>query len=331
VPFVIALVVGLALTPLARWAGLSLGIVDRPAGDELKIHAEPISLLGGVATVASALAAQLLVRGGLPWPVVAAVVMSLAIGLLDDRLQLPALLRVALIGGAGVILVAGNMGIDGVGLAVGVGVIILVLACANAVNIIDGQDGLAGGVAAIAGLGVAAVLALHGDDEGASLGLALAGGLAAFLVWNRPPARIFLGDGGAYAVGTLLAVLAARAAEADGLRGLLAAGAALGIPAFEVAFSVGRRLTSSANLAGGDRLHSYDLVAARWGRTASTVTFWALGAVCAAGAILVSFLPVLAGAFVLGIGVLLAAWWGVWLWSRRSLAREGPPASQDPG
>ena len=327
----IALVVGLALTPLARWAGLSLGIVDRPAGDELKIHAEPISLLGGVATVTSAVAAQLLVRGGLPWPVVAAVVMSLAVGLLDDRFQLPAILRVALIGGAGAILVAGNVGIDRLGLTAGVGVILLVLACANSVNIIDGQDGLAGGVAATAGLGVAAVLALHGDGEGASLGLALAGGLAAFLVWNRPPARIFLGDGGAYAVGTLLAVLAARAVEADGLRGLLAAGAALGILAFEVAFSVGRRLASGKHLAGGDRLHSYDLMAGRWGRITSTVTFWVLGAVCAAAAILVSSLPVLAGALLLGIGVVPAAWWGVWLWSRRPLAREGPPASQDPG
>jgi UDP-GlcNAc:undecaprenyl-phosphate GlcNAc-1-phosphate transferase len=331
VPFVIALVVGLALTPLARWAGLALGIVDRPSGDELKIHAEPISLLGGVATVTSAVAAQLLVRGGLPWPVVAAVVMSLAVGLLDDRFQLPAILRVALIGGAGAILVAGNVGIDRLGLAAGVGVILLVLACANSVNIIDGQDGLAGGVAATAGLGVAAVLALHGDGEGASLGLALAGGLAAFLVWNRPPARIFLGDGGAYAVGTLLAVLAARAVEADGLRGLLAAGAALGILAFEVAFSVGRRLASGKHLAGGDRLHSYDLMAGRWGRITSTVTFWVLGAVCAAAAILVSSLPVLAGALLLGIGVVPAAWWGVWLWSRRPLAREGPPASQDPG
>jgi UDP-GlcNAc:undecaprenyl-phosphate GlcNAc-1-phosphate transferase len=331
VPFVIALAVGLALTPLARWAGLALGIVDRPSGDELKIHAEPISLLGGVATVTSAVAAQLLVRGGLPWPVVAAVVMSLAVGLLDDRFQLPAILRVALIGGAGAILVAGNVGIDRLGLAAGVGVILLVLACANSVNIIDGQDGLAGGVAATAGLGVAAVLALHGDGEGASLGLALAGGLAAFLVWNRPPARIFLGDGGAYAVGTLLAVLAARAVEADGLRGLLAAGAALGILAFEVAFSVGRRLASGKHLAGGDRLHSYDLMAGRWGRITSTVTFWVLGAVCAAAAILVSSLPVLAGALLLGIGVVPAAWWGVWLWSRRPLAREGPPASQDPG
>jgi len=331
VPFVIAFAVGLALMPLARWAGLALGIVDKPSGDDLKIHAKPISLLGGLATIASALAAQMLVGGGFAWPVVAAAVMALAVGLLDDLFRLPPILRVALIGGVGAILVAGNVGIDRLGLAAGVGVILLVLACANAVNIIDGQDGLAGGVAAVAGLGIAAVLALRGDGEGTSLGLALAGGLAAFLVWNRPPARIFLGDGGAYAVGMLLAVLAARAVEAGDLRGLLAAGAALGILAFEVAFSIGRRVTSGARLAGGDRLHSYDLVAARWGRTGSTLTFWALGAVCAAGAILVSSLPVLAGALLLGIGVVPAAWWGVWLWSRRPLAREGPPASQDPG
>jgi UDP-GlcNAc:undecaprenyl-phosphate/decaprenyl-phosphate GlcNAc-1-phosphate transferase len=324
VPFVIALAVGLALTPLARWAGLALGIVDRPAGDDLKIHAEPISLLGGVASITSAMAAQLLVRRGLPWPVVAAVVMSLAVGLLDDRFQLPALLRVALIGGAGVILVAGNVGIDGIGLAVGVGVILLVLACANAVNIVDGQDGLAGGVAAVAGLGAAGVLALLDDGVGASLGLALGGALVAFLVWNRPPARIFLGDGGAYAVGTILAVLAVRAAEAGGLRGLLAVGAALGILAFEVGFSVIRRLMSGADLAGGDRLHSYDLAASLWGRTGSTLTFWALGTLCAAAALAVAILPLLAGALLLGTGLLLGASWGVWLWSKAASGARGP-------
>jgi UDP-GlcNAc:undecaprenyl-phosphate GlcNAc-1-phosphate transferase len=323
VPFVIAFGLGLALTPLARWAGLAIGFVDRPAGDELKIHAEPISLLGGVATIASAIAAQTLVGGWLPWPVVAAVGIALAVGLLDDLVRLPPILRVALIGGAGLILVVGNGGFDGLGVAAGVGVVLLVLACANAVNIIDGQDGLAGGVVAIASLGAAAVLALLGDETGASLGLALAGGLVAFLAWNRPPARIFLGDGGAYAVGTLLAVLAARAAETGTLRGLLAAGAALGILAFEVGFSVVRRLMSGADLAGGDRLHSYDLAAYLWGRTGSTLTFWALGTLCAAAALAVVIMPLPAGALLLGTGLLLGASWGVWLWSKAGSGARG--------
>lgn len=329
VPFVIAFAVGLLLTPVAQWAGMVLGIVDRPV-DDLKIHARPTSILGGVATVGSTFVTLAIVGDGPAWPVVATVGLSLAVGLADDLLQLPAWLRVGLIAAAAAILVVGGLGLGPFGIATSVGVILLVLACANAVNIIDGQDGLAGGVSAIAALGAAAVLALNGDEEGAALGLALAGSLMAFLVWNRPPARIFLGDGGAYAVGALLAVLAVRATEAGGLGGLLSVGAALGILAFEVCFSVGRRVTSGARLAGGDRLHSYDLLAARVGRGRSTLTVWALGAVCAGGATLVSRLPAAWGVVLLGTGVLLAGWWGFWLWSGRSRREDGSPTVARP-
>ncbi|MGH3452391.1 MAG: glycosyltransferase family 4 protein [Haloechinothrix sp.] len=321
--FVIALSVGLLLTPAARRLGLGLGIVDRPTGDELKIHPHPTSLLGGAATITSVVLAQLLGGGRLSWSVAAAVGVSLLVGLLDDVVSLRPMLRVALIAASGGILAAGVIEAEGLTTALGLGVILLVVACANAVNIVDGQDGLAGGIAALAGLGTAGVLALLGDRVGASLGLSLAGALVAFLVWNRPPARIFLGDGGAYAVGTILAVLAVRAAEAGGLRGLLAVGAALGILAFEVGFSVIRRVVSGADLAGGDRLHSYDLAAYRWGRTGSTLTFWALGTLCAAAALAIAILPLLAGALLLGTGLLLAASWGVWLWSKAASGARG--------
>jgi UDP-GlcNAc:undecaprenyl-phosphate GlcNAc-1-phosphate transferase len=320
VPFLTSFLLGLVLTPIARWVGFAVGLVDRPTGDELKIHREPIPLLGGVAAIAGAFAAQALWGGWLPWAVLAAGGIALAVGLLDDVWPLPPILRVGLIGGVGAILLVGP-GFERFGVAGSAGLILLVLACANAVNITDGQDGLAGGVTAISSLGLAAILALSGDGAGSSLGLALAGGLIAFLLWNRPPARIFLGDGGAYAVGTLLAVLAARAVDVGGLRGLLAAGAVLGVLAFEVAFSVGRRLVAGDQLAGGDRLHSYDLLASRWGRTPSTLAFWALAAVCAAGAVVVSSLPPAAGAFLLGAGVVFTAWWGVWLWRRRPLSK----------
>jgi UDP-GlcNAc:undecaprenyl-phosphate/decaprenyl-phosphate GlcNAc-1-phosphate transferase len=323
VSFVIALSVGLVLTPAARWAGLALGIVDRPIGDELKIHSRPTSLLGGVAAITSVVLAEGLVGRRFSWFVAAAVGLSLLVGLLDDVFSLRPILRVALIAAAGGILAAGSVDAEGVGVVLALGVILLVLACDNAVNIVDGQDGLAGGVAALAALGAAGVLALLGDGVGASLGLALAGALLAFLVWNRPPARIFLGDGGAYAVGTLLAVLAVRAAQAGGFRGLLAVGAALGILAFEVGFSVVRRLVSGAQLAGGDRLHSYDLAAYLWGRTGSTLTFWALGTLCAAAALAVAILPLLAGALLLGTGLLLGGAWGIWLRSKAASGARG--------
>ena len=92
------------------------------------------------------------------------------------------------------------------------GLVLATVACCNAVNMVDGQDGLAAGLGAIAALGLAAVL-----DREASRPPSpwrWRGRWLGFLVWNRPTARIFLGDGGAYAVGVLLAASAAQATSA---------------------------------------------------------------------------------------------------------------------
>jgi hypothetical protein len=86
--------------------------------------------------------------------------------------------------------------------------LLLVVVCANAVNIIDGQDGLAGGLAVVAALAVSVLVSAAGLSTVALTALAVAGALVGFLVWNRPPARIFLGNGGAYGVGALLGILA---------------------------------------------------------------------------------------------------------------------------
>ncbi len=152
--------------------------------------------------------------------------------------------------------------------------VLATVACCNAVNMVDGQDGLAAGLGAIAALGLAAVLAAGAFAT--ALPLALAGALAGFLVWNRPPARIFLGDGGAYAVGVLLAASAAQATSA-GWHGLLAAGACLGVFAYELVATIARRLASSAPTVRGDRDHSYDRLAERAGLADDprTVIMWA--------------------------------------------------------
>ena len=84
------------------------------------------------------------------------------------------------------------------------GTAVLVIVLLNAVNLLDGQDGLAAGACLVS----AAAFAILGGDATA-VGLALAGALAAFLVFNAPPARMYLGDGGAYLLGTVLATLPA--------------------------------------------------------------------------------------------------------------------------
>lgn len=310
-PFLVALGLGIVLTPLARRAGLALRLVDRPG--ELKVHLQPVPFLGGVAVVFATLGSLGLAGSGVPLAVAVAAIITMAVGLVDDAGALPTVGRLALQAAGGWVLVL-VIGLDVVSPAAAAGIVALVVVSTNAVNMVDGQDGLAGSTAAIAALAMAAFVPSSARD----LALALAGALAAFLVWNRPPAKIFLGDGGAYAVGTLLAILAVEAVATDGARGLLASGIALAVFAIELVFTVTRRLVARRPLTRGDRFHTYDLVADALGsRARSTLAFAAAGAVAGGLAILASTLPVAVSAVVAAVGLVGAVALGAGPWGRR--------------
>jgi UDP-N-acetylmuramyl pentapeptide phosphotransferase/UDP-N-acetylglucosamine-1-phosphate transferase len=278
--FFLALASSLGLTWSARRVGPRLGLVDRPT-DELKIHREPVSVLGGVAVVGAVFLTMILL-GPMPsgWLVVSVGVV-LAGGLVDDVRSLPVWLRVQLQLAAGIALLAGGAGIDPLGPFAGIGVVVLVLACTNAVNLVDGVDGLAGGLGAAAALGLA-VLA-PGSDV---LGFALAGALAGFLVFNLRPGTVFLGNGGAYALGVLLASQATEASR-SGWRGLAAAAVCLGVFGFELVLTVVRRARTRDRLAAGDRSHSYDRLARAIGIRPAVVVFWGTGVAAALTGIVV--------------------------------------------
>jgi UDP-GlcNAc:undecaprenyl-phosphate GlcNAc-1-phosphate transferase len=191
--------------------------------------------------------------------------------------------------------------------------VVLTLLMANAVNLIDGQDGLAGGLGAIACAGLAAVIAANGGDSVAAV--TLAGALVGFLAWNLPPARIFLGNGGAYGLGALLTVLAVQVTIEHGWHGLLAAGLCLGVFAFELTFTVVRRLVASQGLAMGDRQHSYDLLGRRRGnRDRSTLALWTLGAVSAGAGYAADQVSLAAAFAMLGVALVIATAAGGRLW-----------------
>jgi UDP-GlcNAc:undecaprenyl-phosphate GlcNAc-1-phosphate transferase len=316
--FVIAFAISLVLTPLARWVGTTTGLVDVPSGtspsgrgEPLKIHGAPVSVLGGAAVTVATLISPIVVDGNAPAGLVAAAAVALAVGLADDVRPLPAWTRIVGLGAAGVLLAAGGSRFATGGWLGAVFVVLLVVVCANAVNLVDGQDGLAGGLAAIAALG----LHLAGPRDPV-LGLALAGALAAFLLWNRPPARVFLGNGGAYAIGAILAALAASVSTAQGGRGVLASLLCLGIFALELVSTVVRRLMHRQPLASGDREHVYDLLARRLGsRARSTLVFLGLSAVAVAMASIVKASASIAG-LVVAVVLASACATGVTLWAR---------------
>ena len=275
-PFLIAAAVAVVLCPISAFAGSRIGILDRPG--ELKIHHEPVPVTGGFVVVVAVILATVLSGGGDPW-VMGAAGLALGGGLVDDMRPLPPWVRLFVQAAAGTLLVMGGLQLEPLGALGGVALVVVTIACCNATNMLDGQDGLASGLGAIAGLGLAALMMVGG--LAAALPLALAGSLAGFLVWNRPPARVYLGDGGAYAVGVLLAAAAAQT-TVSGWHGLLASGACLGVFAYELVTTIVRRMVAAEPTIHGDRDHSYDRLGLRLGsRPVATLVMWALGVLAA--------------------------------------------------
>lgn len=261
--FLLALAVGVIATPLVAVLARRVGIVDRPG--PLKTHRRPVAYLGGVAVFAGlVVGAVSLGRVELLIPLA----LALALGLADDLRPLPATMRLAAECGVGVAAALTVPGDPLVRVATGGLAIVLV----NAVNLLDGQDGLAASVAAVSALAFAT---LGGDAR--SYGLALAGVLVGFLVYNLPPARIYLGDAGAYLLGTALAVAPALTLVGpDGARSewsvLLATPLIVAVPLVDTAVAVIRRLREGHPLFAGDRSHVYDqLVDRGWTVRGSTV------------------------------------------------------------
>jgi UDP-GlcNAc:undecaprenyl-phosphate/decaprenyl-phosphate GlcNAc-1-phosphate transferase len=257
VAFLVALAIALVATPLAAYAATRLGVVDRPGPHKVQRVAVPY--LGGVAVF---IAMGLTIAPSRPRLLVP-LALALALGVADDVRPLPPGVRLVCQLGIGLAAGWAAPAPTRLGFAV---TAVVAIGMLNAVNLLDGLDGLAAGVALAAAVGFAIL-----SDEARVPALALAGALAGFLVFNRPPARIYLGDGGAYLVGTSLALLAGIALDD---RRSVAAWAAvpllLAVPALDTAVAVVRRRRARAPLLSGDRGHVYDQLVDR-GRSRVTV------------------------------------------------------------
>lgn len=136
--------------------------------------------------------------------------------------------------------------------------VIWIVAISNALNFIDGVDGLAGGTAALSALFFAIVAFLLGNGIAAAIAVALLGALLGFIVFNLPQARVFMGDSGSYVLGFVLGVL--PLAIADGARtsmALIPAVTILMVPIVDMTTSVFRRLRRGKHPFSADREHMH--------------------------------------------------------------------------
>lgn len=272
--FLAAFALALALTPLVRMVALRLGVVDHP--ERRKMHQMPVPLLGGAAIVLSFTAMAMVLRGWYPeelgdedhkLPVLLGA--SLLIGLLglfDDwkgaRVWLKFSVQVAaasLVVAAGVRVdvftnpLGGSFDIGWLGIPL---TIFWIVGVTNAINLIDGLDGLAAGIGTIASLSLCAVGALVGDPLVAILSLVLAGATLGILPYNVYPARIFIGDTGSMFIGFTLASLGALGSlKATTATVLILPIVVLGIPVFDTLWAILRRTHRRVSPFMPDREH----------------------------------------------------------------------------
>lgn len=263
--------------------GPALGFVDRPDDPSLKVHRRAAVPLGGVGILLGIGVGWGLAGGYEPRVMGPAAAVTL-LGLFDDRLGLPARVRLV----AQVLIALFTVALAAVPLDrgrwldVAAGVVLIVVSI-NAVNLFDGLDGLAGSVGLMAALGVGSLALARGTDP--NLPWVLAAGIGGFLVLNRHPARVFLGDNGAYLIGFLLAVGVLRVSP-DGLGlELVVAVLMLGVFLVDLAFTILRRGLNRQPLFVGDRSHAYDrLIDRGWpvGRVVMAAVLAQIGVVAVA-------------------------------------------------
>lgn len=292
-PFLVASAIGLVaaymVTPAVLWAATQMGVLDRPGGR--RIHRFPIPRLGGLAVYLAFVAAVLI---GLPVerpirvavephqlvvtiPYVAAIdrpILGLLIGttvitlvgVVDDVRGIRPLGKLAGQLLAAAILLPFGIGMDVLTnplggmvflgpLGAGLTLVWLVALC-NVMNLIDGVDGLASGIAAIAGGTLFVAAYQRGDVGTAILAAAFVGAVLGFLPYNFHPARIFLGDTGSMLLGYVLGALSVLGTyKSYTALSLLVPLAALGVPVADTALAILRRWKARRPIFQADTEH----------------------------------------------------------------------------
>lgn len=190
-----------------------------------------------------------------------------AIGLIDDFRPIKALLKFFLQLLAAIIVTAGGflirsltvpyLGRLSLGLFAYPITVLWLVGISNAINLIDGMDGLAGGISAFAALSMGIIALIQGAAVTSMLCFALFGAILGFLVFNFPPAKIFMGDSGSLFLGFCLAVfpLVGGISKASAFGTLLVPVTLLTIPILDISTSVIRRLRNKVSIIHPDKEH----------------------------------------------------------------------------
>lgn len=268
---IVSVVISFILTPFIKNFAIRINAVDIPK-DKRKIHKKPIPLLGGMAIYISFVVTMFLKEGRLGKSEIGILIGATIIvigGLIDDLKDIRPWQKLLFQVSAAVVLILFGVEIAVVtnpfpsnSLFLKLGwlsipiTIFWVVGITNAINLIDGVDGLAAGVAFICSATIFIIAALNGRREAALLTAILSGAIFGFLPYNFNPASIFMGDTGAQLLGFLLSAISLKGTIKSATAFAIAVPIlAFGLPIYDTLFAMIRRKINGKPIMQADRGH----------------------------------------------------------------------------
>ena len=267
----VALVVSFMMTPIVKTFAYKVGAIDVPK-DNRRMHKTPIPRLGGLAIFIGFMVSILLfahITSEMKSILLGAVII-VVLGIVDDIMALPAMLKFVVQIGAALIpatngvqiLAFSNPNIFSENLYWVLGglsvpfTVLWIVGLTNAVNLIDGLDGLANGVSAISATTMLVIALMASEAQVAIVMAALVGASVGFMPYNLNPAKMFMGDTGATFLGYILATMSIQGLfKYYAVISFVVPFMILGLPIFDTAFAFIRRIAHGQSPMHADRSH----------------------------------------------------------------------------
>ena len=306
----LAFLLAVLFTPLAIKAAFKFKILDIP--NDRKLHSTPLPRLGGAALLLAFLIAAGTKIAYFPKELIgllAGLALVFLAGFLDDLKSKSAAFRLCFQSAAVVVLIISGVHINILPAFPGALIInylltfLWVIGIINAVNYLDGVDGLAAGLGVISGLSIFVLVSFSGPAGLGYLILAFTGACAGFLIFNFKPAKIFLGDSGSSIIGYLLAVFSIFAVwnvKSSPSAGMAAPLLILGIPIFDMLYTTVNRIKNGSvsnikewlEFTGKDHIH-HRLISSGISQKNTVIFFYGINLILGISAVLLPIEPLL--------------------------------------
>jgi UDP-GlcNAc:undecaprenyl-phosphate GlcNAc-1-phosphate transferase len=322
---VIALIFSLILTPIVKWIAIKIGAVDKP--DERKVHTGIMPRMGGLAIYLSLLVTYIIgilflniPENNMVTGLFVGGTIIIFVGILDDRFQISPWMKLLgqLIATSSLLffdLTLKTIHLPFVNGEVSLGLLSIpitflwVIGITNAMNLIDGLDGLAAGVCSIAALSFFAVSLMLGNTVVAIISIILFGSLLGFLKYNFHPAKIFMGDTGSLFLGFILATVSLLELKKIGVISFLFPIFILGLPISDTLFAIIRRKLNNMPISKPDKKHLHHcLIDLGFSHKKTVLVMYAVSIIFSLLAVLTAVMPLWFSGIILVVYIVFSQW-----------------------